>query len=133
MGPLYDALGGINGVLYHNFGRELIDKRQKRIRILPFWTYNLSSKERRRIMLKELLYTGMGGALLLKEKVEEELKKLEEKGKLNATDSKSFLEGLKTRGEDEEKRLKEELKTAIKEVIEELGIATKKDIEALRP
>lgn len=84
-------------------------------------------------MLKELFYTGMGGALLLKEKVEEELKKLEEKGKLNASDSKSFLEGLKTRGEDEEKRLKEELKTAIKEVIEELGIATKKDIEALRP
>jgi len=54
------------------------------------------------------------------------------KGKLNATDSKSFLEGLQTRGEDEEKRLKEELKTAIKEVIEELGLATKKDIEALK-
>lgn len=83
-------------------------------------------------MLKELLYTGMGGALLLKERVEEELKKLEERGKLSAMDSKSFLEGLKTRGEDEEKRVKEELKTAIKEVIEELGIATKKDIEALR-
>lgn len=83
-------------------------------------------------MLKELFYTGMGGALLLKERVEEELKKLEEKGKLNASDSKSFLDGLKARGEDEEKRVKEELKTAIKEVIEELGIATKKDIEALR-
>lgn len=83
-------------------------------------------------MLKELLYTGMGGALLIKERVEEELKKLEEKGRLNADESKSFLENLKTRGENEEARLKEELKTAIKEVIEELGIATKKDIEALK-
>lgn len=83
-------------------------------------------------MLKELLYTGMGGALLIKERVEEELKKLEEKGKLNADESKSFLENLKTRGENEETRLKEELKTAIKEVIEELGLATKKDIEALK-
>lgn len=83
-------------------------------------------------MLKELLYTGMGGALLLKEKVEEELKKLEEKGKLNTSDTKSFLESLKSKGEDEEKRLKEELKSAIREVIEELGIATKKDIEALK-
>ncbi|HEX5710147.1 MAG TPA: hypothetical protein VFX68_02290 [Sulfuricurvum sp.] len=83
-------------------------------------------------MLKELLYTGMGGALLIKERVEEELKKLEEKGKLNADESKSFLENLKTRGENEEVRLKEELKTAIKEVIEELGLATKKDIEALK-
>jgi polyhydroxyalkanoate synthesis regulator phasin len=42
-------------------------------------------------MLKELLYTGMGGALLLKEKVEEELKKLEEKGKISTTDTKSFF------------------------------------------
>ncbi len=83
-------------------------------------------------MLKELLYTGMGGALLLKEKVEEELKKLEDKGKLNTSDTKSFLESLKTKGEDEEKRLKEELKATIREVIEELGIATKKDIEALK-
>ncbi len=83
-------------------------------------------------MLKELFYTGMGGALLIKERVEEELKKLEEKGKLNADESKSFLENLKTRGENEETRLKEELKTAIKEVIEELGLATKKDIEALK-
>lgn len=83
-------------------------------------------------MLKELLYTGVGGALLLKERVEEELKKLEEKGKLNATDTKSFLESLKSKGEDEEKRLKEEIKSAIREVIEELGIATKQDIEELK-
>ncbi|MBN2870121.1 MAG: hypothetical protein JXK04_04110 [Campylobacterales bacterium] len=83
-------------------------------------------------MLKELLYTGMGGALLLKEKVEEELKKLEEKGKISTTDTKSFLESLKTKGEEEEKRLKEEIKSAIREVIEELGVATKQDIEALK-
>ena len=83
-------------------------------------------------MLKELLYTGMGGALLLKEKVEEELKKLEEKGKISTTDTKSFLESLKTKGADEEKRLKEELKSAIREVIEELVIATKQDNESLK-
>ncbi len=80
-------------------------------------------------MFKELMYTGLGGALLLKEKVEEELKKLEEKGKINTTDTKSFLESLKTKGENEENHLKDELKSAIREVIEELGIATKKDIE----
>lgn len=83
-------------------------------------------------MLRELLYTGVGGALLFKERVEEELKKLEENGKLSTSDTKSFLESLKNRGEDEEKRVKEELKKIIKEVIDELGIATKKDIEALR-
>ncbi|MBD3808985.1 MAG: hypothetical protein IE884_00445 [Sulfuricurvum sp.] len=83
-------------------------------------------------MLKELLYTGIGGALLLKEKVEEELKKLEDKGKIDTSDTKTFLESLKSKGEEEERRLKEELKSAIREVIEELGIATKQDIEALK-
>ena len=33
-------------------------------------------------MLKELIFTGLGGALILKEKIEEELNKLEEKGNL---------------------------------------------------
>ena len=32
-------------------------------------------------MLKEILFTGLGGALLLKERVEEELKTPQEKGK----------------------------------------------------
>lgn len=80
-------------------------------------------------MLKEIIYTGIGGVLMVKERVEEELKKLEEKGKITTSDTKSFLESLKTKGENEEIRLKEELKSAIKEVIEELGLATKKDIE----
>lgn len=83
-------------------------------------------------MIKELIYTGIGGALLAKERVEEELKKLEEKGKINTSNTKSFLESLKTKGENEENRLKEEIKNAIREVIDELGLATKKDIEALK-
>ena len=34
-------------------------------------------------MLKDLIYTSLGGALLAKEKVEAELEKLREKGKLS--------------------------------------------------
>lgn len=83
-------------------------------------------------MLKDLVYAGMGGALLLKEKMEEERKKLHELGGVNTSDPKQFLESLKTKGEEEENRLKEELKTTIKEVIEELGLVTKKDLEAFR-
>lgn len=45
-------------------------------------------------MLKEILFTSLGGALLLKERVEEELKTLEEKGKIKTDDAKSFLESL---------------------------------------
>jgi polyhydroxyalkanoate synthesis regulator phasin len=83
-------------------------------------------------MIKEILYTGLGGALLLKERVEEEVKKLQEKGKLSKEDADTFIEKLKTRGEEEEEKLKAHIKDALKEVIDEMGLATKADIEALK-
>ena len=83
-------------------------------------------------MIKEILYTGLGGALLLKERVEEELDKLQEKGKLSKEDADTFIEKLKTRGEEEEERFKNHIKEALKEVIDEMGLATKADIEALK-
>ena len=51
-------------------------------------------------MLKELIFTGLGGALVFKEKIEEELKKLEEKGKIDTKDMKSFLESLEQKGKE---------------------------------
>ena len=51
-------------------------------------------------MLKELIFTGLGGALVLKDKIEDELKKLEEKGKLDTKDVKSFLESLEQKGKE---------------------------------
>ncbi len=83
-------------------------------------------------MLKELLYTGMGAAVIFKERVEEEVKKLEEKGKINTKDAKSFLKSIEQKGRDEDGRLKEKLKSTLKEVIEELGLATKADLEKLK-
>lgn len=83
-------------------------------------------------MLKELIFTGIGATAVLKEKVEDELKKLEEKGKINKTDAKGFIESLEQRGKDEEEKFKENLKSSIKEVIEELGLATKEDLEKLK-
>lgn len=83
-------------------------------------------------MIKELLYTGLGGALLLKERVEEEVEKLQEKGKLSKEDADKFIEELKVRGEEEEEKFKAHIKDALKEVIDEMGLATKSDIEALK-
>lgn len=83
-------------------------------------------------MIKEILYTGIGGALLLKERVEEEVEKLQEKGKLSKEDADTFIDKLKTRGEEEEEKLKTHIKEALKEVIDEMGLATKSDLEALK-
>ncbi|MDD3835384.1 MAG: hypothetical protein PHS42_07900 [Sulfurimonas sp.] len=83
-------------------------------------------------MLKELLHTGIGAAVILKQKVEDELKKLEDEGKIKTRDAKSFLESIETKGKEEEQRVKEQLKSTLKEVIDELGLATKEDLAKLK-
>ncbi len=79
-----------------------------------------------------MLYTGLGMGVILKEKVENEIQKLEDEGKLKKDDATSLLDSLSTKGQDEEKRIKEIFKKSIKEVIDELGLATKEDIADLK-
>jgi polyhydroxyalkanoate synthesis regulator phasin len=83
-------------------------------------------------MLKDLIYIGLGGALLAKEKVEKELNELVEKGKLNKEEAQKLIDKAKTKGEEEEKAFKAKLKEAVREVLDEMDLATKADIEALK-
>jgi len=83
-------------------------------------------------MLKELLHTGLGAGLLLKEKVEEELQKLEDDGKIKTKDAKSFIKSIEKKGKEEDRKQKDKIKSILKEVIDELGLATKNDIENLK-
>ncbi len=82
-------------------------------------------------MLKDLIYIGLGGALLAKEKVEQELGELVEKGKLNKEDAQRFIDKAKVKGEEEEEAFKAHLKAVLKETLEEMGVATKEDIKKL--
>ncbi len=83
-------------------------------------------------MLKDLLYVGLGAASIMKDSIEEEVKKLEEKGKIKRDDAKSFIESLEKRGKEEDERVKELFKKAIKEAVDELGLATKEDLQKLK-
>ena len=83
-------------------------------------------------MYKDMLYAGVGAAMMMKERVESEIKKLEEQGKVKTSDAKSFLESIEQKGKEEQERIKAEFKSALKEVIEELGLATKEDIQKLK-
>ncbi|HHO42779.1 MAG TPA: hypothetical protein ENN12_05420 [Epsilonproteobacteria bacterium] len=83
-------------------------------------------------MLKEFSNIGMGTFALLKEKIEEELNKLEEKGKIKTEDAKSFLKSLEEKGAKEEDVLKDKIKSSFREIMDELGLATKEDIQKLK-
>jgi polyhydroxyalkanoate synthesis regulator phasin len=82
-------------------------------------------------MLKDLIYIGLGGALLAKEKVEKELSELVDKGKLNKEEAQSFIDKAKVKGEEEEKEFNTHLKKVIRETLDEMGLATKEDIKTL--
>ncbi|MDD5405748.1 MAG: hypothetical protein PHE73_02260 [Sulfurovaceae bacterium] len=83
-------------------------------------------------MLKDIFYSSIGAAAILKEKVEEEIKKLEENGKIKTEDAKSFLESLSQKGKESKEKSKNAVKEAIKEALDELGVATKDDIAKLK-
>lgn len=83
-------------------------------------------------MLRELLYTGVGVAASLKEKVEEELTQLEKDGKIQKDDVKSFIKSFEAKGKEEDEKIHAKLKSTLKEIIDELGLATKADLETLK-
>jgi polyhydroxyalkanoate synthesis regulator phasin len=82
--------------------------------------------------MKEILYAGLGGALLLKEKIEDELEKVQEKGRLSKEEAKTFMENIQQRGEEAYDQQYDQLKSMLREIVDELGLATKADIEALK-
>lgn len=83
-------------------------------------------------MLKELILTTVGAGSLLRDKIEDELKVLEKKGKIKKTDAKEFLKKIEKKGKLEDKKIKKQLRGHLKELINELGIATKKDLKKLK-
>ncbi|NVJ52767.1 MAG: hypothetical protein HWD90_03670 [Campylobacteraceae bacterium] len=83
-------------------------------------------------MFKELIYSGLGAAVIVRQKVEDEIKTLEKNGKIKKSDAKEFLKSLEKKGKVEDKRVKKQIKSLIKEVIEDLDLATKKDLKKLK-
>ncbi|AXH12115.1 hypothetical protein [Halarcobacter bivalviorum] len=83
-------------------------------------------------MIKELIYSGLGAAVIVRQKVENEIKTLEKKGKIKKADAKEFLKTLEKKGKIEDKKIKKQIKSLIKEVINDLDLVTKKDLKKLK-
>lgn len=82
--------------------------------------------------IKELFYLGIGTAMLAKEKIEEETKDLMERGKLSREEREEFIAKAKAKGMEEESDFQNKFKGMVKEVISEMGLATKEDIDELK-
>lgn len=82
--------------------------------------------------LEQLMYIALGGALSVKDKLErnsEEVSRWQSEAEANA---RAFLDELSQRGAQEKDHVKDLLREQIKEVINELGLVTKADLEELK-
>jgi polyhydroxyalkanoate synthesis regulator phasin len=81
---------------------------------------------------EQLFYFGLGSALLVKEKIEtagETTRGLRAEGDRKA---REFFDKAVAKGSEERNQVKENIKELIREAIDELGLATRADMDALR-
>jgi polyhydroxyalkanoate synthesis regulator phasin len=81
---------------------------------------------------EQLFYFGLGSALLVKEKIEtagETTRGLRAEGDRKA---REFFDKAVAKGSEERNQVKESIKELIREAIDELGLATRADLDALR-
>jgi polyhydroxyalkanoate synthesis regulator phasin len=81
---------------------------------------------------KELLYTLLGGALLLKEKFADQFDEILKRGEESKEDIKKTATETIVKATEQKEEIESELKKKIKEIVSELGLATKDDIEELK-
>ena len=82
--------------------------------------------------LEQLFYLVLGGALSVKDKLEknsEEVSRWQSEAEANA---RAFLDEISQRGAQEKDHVKDLLREQIREVINELGLVTKADLEELK-
>jgi len=83
-------------------------------------------------MFNDVVFTALGATKKIRKSVKKELKSLEKKGMLRKEDLKSFVENLESEGKIEDKKIKKEIRSMLKEIINELGLATKKDLQKIK-
>jgi polyhydroxyalkanoate synthesis regulator phasin len=82
--------------------------------------------------LENLFYFGLGSILLAKEKIEQAGESAKSMKEDNEQKAREFFDQAVAKGSEEREQVKGNIKELLKEAIDELGLATKADIETLR-
>ncbi|SJZ87907.1 hypothetical protein SAMN02745119_01881 [Trichlorobacter thiogenes] len=82
--------------------------------------------------LEQLFYFGLGTALMAKEKIDQAGESAKGMKEENERKAREFFDQAVAKGSEERGQLKESVRELLKEVMDELGLATKADLDALR-
>jgi polyhydroxyalkanoate synthesis regulator phasin len=83
-------------------------------------------------LIKKALYTGIGLAVLTKEKAEEFVKDLTQQAKLSEQEGKELLEGLLKQSEQARNDFQVKVDEAVLTVVKRLNLVTKDEVESLK-
>jgi polyhydroxyalkanoate synthesis regulator phasin len=83
-------------------------------------------------LIKKALYTGVGLAVLTKEKAEELVKDLTQQAKLSEQEGKDLFEGLLKQSEQARNDFQAKVDEAVLTVVKRLNLATKDEVESLK-
>ncbi len=82
--------------------------------------------------LEQLFYVALGSALAVKEKIEKNSEEMKEAADKAEEQARALFNKMAERGEKEKDVFRGMLKDVLKEVVAELNLATKEDLEQLR-
>jgi polyhydroxyalkanoate synthesis regulator phasin len=80
----------------------------------------------------DLLHIGLGAAFMAKEKIEAQLKDLEQLGTISKDELNRFVDEAQQRARQEKDALDARIKEKVAEAARELGLATKEDIAEIK-
>jgi polyhydroxyalkanoate synthesis regulator phasin len=83
-------------------------------------------------LIKKALYTGLGLAVLTKEKAEELIKELAEQAKLSEHEGKDLMDSLLKHSEQARNDFQSKLDEAVLAVVNRLNLATKDEVASLK-
>ena len=82
-------------------------------------------------LIKKTMLTGIGLAAMTKDKVEEVVKDLTEKGEISEKEGKEFLDDLLKKSEQARKELETKVEGLVRKALGKMDLAIKKDIDRL--
>jgi polyhydroxyalkanoate synthesis regulator phasin len=83
-------------------------------------------------LIKKTLLTGVGVAVLTKEKLEELAKDFVEKGKMTEQEGRALVDDLVARSEESRVELQKQIEEKVESVLEKMDLAKKSEVDALK-
>jgi polyhydroxyalkanoate synthesis regulator phasin len=80
----------------------------------------------------DLFYLGLGGAYMAKDRLENLLNDMEQRGQISKGEAQKFIEDAKERAHKQQEDLEQSIKARVKEAVNEYGLASKDDIQDLK-